>query len=247
MVLAILVELVVVLLVLRFAGVELVPMAPPQPTVIGLTPEPSVEPQEEQVESETPDPAEPRTEPAETAPPPEPAPAPREAPPPEVQLTFPPHIPLDRNQMASADIRRPPTPAPPTPARPQRPTFGPADPGPPAGGAYADTERVEGTGPNGEPLYAARWYREPTEVETRGFLQTATPPSVALIACRTVAAFRVEDCVLLTESPSGSNIGRAVLAMAYQFRVRPPQIGGRPQVGEWVRIRIEYAVGGRVR
>ena len=75
----------------------------------------------------------------------------------------------------------------------------------------------------------------------RGYLSTAQP-GYAVISCRTVPDYRVEDCVLETEWPSGSDMGRAVLAMAWQFRIRPPMIGGRYQVGEWVRIRITYTV-----
>ena len=97
-----------------------------------------------------------------------------------------------------------------------------------------------GTAPNGEPLYAARWYREPYPEELRGYLSTAGGPGWALINCRTVASFRVEDCELVDEYPSGSQMGRAVLAAAWQFRVRPPQVGGRVMVGSWVRIRITY-------
>jgi protein TonB len=103
-----------------------------------------------------------------------------------------------------------------------------------------DSDRV-GTAPNGEPLYAARWYREPTDQELAGYLSTANGPGVALIACKTVVGYYVEDCELLGESPPGSQIGRAVLAAAWQFRVRPARLGGREQFGTWVRIRITYA------
>ena len=133
----------------------------------------------------------------------------------------------------------PPAPASP-PARPASPprTYGPVDSGPQG---EPDSQRV-GTAPNGEPLYAAKWYREPTRQELAGYLSTATAPSAALIACRTVPDWRVEDCQLLAENPAGSNIGRAVLAAAWQFKVRPARIGGRSQVGSWVRIRIDYTV-----
>jgi protein TonB len=75
-----------------------------------------------------------------------------------------------------------------------------------------------------------------------GYLSTATGPGWGLINCQTAPQFRVENCVLVGEGPQGSGIGRAVLAAAWQFKVRPPQIGGRPQVGEWVRIRIDYQI-----
>ncbi len=153
----------------------------------------------------------------------------------------------------------PPAPAPPQPSPepaqpPARPTigarvnpdrgYGPVDSGNPR--TAGDSERV-GTAPNGEPLYAARWYREPTEQELAGYLSTANGPGFALIACRTVADYYVEDCVLLSEGPQGSQIGRAVLAAAWQFRVRPARIGGREQFGSWVRIRIDYSVRQRQR
>lgn len=114
---------------------------------------------------------------------------------------------------------------------------GPA--GPPNTARTGDSQRV-GTRANGEPIYAARWYREPTDDELRGYLSTASGPGWALITCRTAPGFRVEDCELVDEFPSGSQIGRAVLAAAWQFKVRPPQVGGRVLVGEWVRIRISY-------
>ncbi len=155
-----------------------------------------------------------------------------------------------------------PAPDPPTPAKPEPPQpdpkpqpsprpkigarirpnagYGPVDTGNPR--TAGDSEQV-GTMANGEPLYAARWYREPTKQEMAGYLSTAKAPSVALIACKTVAGYYVEDCVLLSESPPGSMIGRAVLAGSWQFRVRPARIGGREQFGSWVRIRYSLTVG----
>lgn len=143
---------------------------------------------------------------------------------------------LSREQMAAADIGAiSPLPTPPSAARPAM--MGPTDTGSPG-----DTQRVGGQGPHGEPLYAASWYREPYEDELRGYLSTAQGPGWGLIACRTVPEYRVEDCVTIDEYPQGSNIARAVLAAAWQFRVRPPRIAGRLKIGEWVRIRIDYGV-----
>lgn len=170
--------------------------------------------------------------------------------------------PLDPEPLRPSPLALRPTPAPePEPARPQqqpqqpepqaspspkigariRPgaTVGPADTGNPRNAG--DSQRV-GTAPNGEPLYAARWYREPTDQELAGYLSTANGPGYALIACRTVRDYHVEDCVLESEGPQGSMMGRAVLAAAWQFRVRPARIGGREQFGTWVRIRIDYTI-----
>ncbi|OYW44891.1 MAG: hypothetical protein B7Z08_10890 [Sphingomonadales bacterium 32-68-7] len=132
------------------------------------------------------------------------------------------------------------TPPPPQPARPGvRMRTEPMGPPGSAGASAGDTQRV-GTAPNGEPLYAAAWYREPTDDELAGYLSTATGPGWGLIACRTAPDFRVEDCVAIDEYPNGSNMNRAVLAAAWQFRVRPPRRGGQSLVGAWVRIRITY-------
>jgi len=148
-------------------------------------------------------------------------------------------ISLPRQQAAPVSIAPPSRPEPRAAPEPdlgpvQGPVLGPAD-----RAATADTQLV-GTAPNGEPLYAAAWYRRPYPDELAGFLSTASGPGWALIACRTVEEYRVEDCVALEESPRGSNIARSVLAAAYQFRVRPPRVGGRSLVGTWVRIRIDY-------
>lgn len=115
--------------------------------------------------------------------------------------------------------------------------YGPVDTGNPR--TVGDSEMV-GTMPNGEPLYRARWYREPSEQELAGYLSTATGPGYALIACKVVSGYYVEDCQFIAEGPQGSQIGRAVLAAAWQFRVRPARVGGKEQFGTWVRIRIDY-------
>lgn len=112
---------------------------------------------------------------------------------------------------------------------------GPADTGTPG-----DSQRIAGSGPNGEPLYAAQWYREPSDDEFRGYFSRVTESGWALINCQTQPQFRVDSCVLVDESDR--SVGSAVLAMAWQFRVRPPRVGGRSLVGEWVRIRIDYTI-----
>jgi len=168
-------------------------------------------------------------------------------------------VPTEPDMVEPQPVRMPePQPAPPPPIpveplpSPKAPPIGVRPPvgavyGPPDRGgspAARDSERV-GTAPNGEPLYAASWYREPTDAELRGFLSTASGPGWGLIACRTAPDYRVEDCVGLDEYPNGSQITRAVLAAAWQFRVRPARIRGRPQVGSWVRIRIDYGIRAR--
>ena len=110
-------------------------------------------------------------------------------------------------------------------------------------GAPGDSERV-GTGPNGEALYAAEWYREPTDAQLAAYLPKRMPEGGGwgLVACRTAARYRVEDCVELGNSPPGSHLAGAVRQAAWQFLVRPPRVGGKALVGEWVRIRIDYSV-----
>jgi protein TonB len=144
-------------------------------------------------------------------------------------------IPVSPQQVVRAEA----APAPPAPAKPGVRMRSEAS-GPPGSAGFADDTARVGTAPNGEPMYAAAWYREPYDDELRGYLSTASGPGWGLIACRTVPDFRVDDCVALDEYPENSNINRAVLAAAWQFRVRPPRRGGQSLVGAWVRIRIDY-------
>ncbi|MXO59436.1 hypothetical protein GRI89_07765 [Altererythrobacter salegens] len=166
----------------------------------------------------------PRIEPQRIVPP-----APQPSPPPAAV------IPVAPTPAPIVQPQQPVSPRPITAPPPGAKVYGPAAPS-----RQADSQRV-GTAPNGQPLYAASWYRRPTDKELLGYLSTATA-GYAVISCRTVPDFRVEDCVLETESPKGSGMGRAVLSAAWQFRVRPPMIGGQYQVGDWVRIMISYDI-----
>ena len=109
------------------------------------------------------------------------------------------------------------------------------------GEGEGDSQQV-GTAPNGEPLYAAEWYREPTNQQLSAYLPKTMPEGGGwgLVACKTVARFRVEDCVELGQNPPGSHLAGAVRQAAWQFLVRPPRVGGKTLVGTWVRIRIDY-------
>ncbi|HEX6741358.1 MAG TPA: hypothetical protein VF079_06135 [Sphingomicrobium sp.] len=143
-------------------------------------------------------------------------------PPPALPRKTQPWIELSSTDMAAADLRNLPRPAP----------------------GERDSEEV-GRGPHGEILYAAEWARRPTDAELGGYLPRNAPDGWGLIACRTIPGNRVDDCVELGQSPPGSHLASAVRQAAWQFRVRPPRRNGRALVGEWVRIRIDYErIGG---
>jgi hypothetical protein len=128
----------------------------------------------------------------------------------------------------------------------QAPAPGSGDAGEAArsGGGAGDSE-VAGKGPHGETLYAAEWYTRPTQAQLSTYRsRRAQGPGWGLIACRTVAGYRVEDCQELAESPRGSGYAGSVRQAAWQFRVRPPRVNGKLMVGEWVSIRIDYTISG---
>lgn len=229
LILTLLVEGLVVLALLTLGPSSVEPRKEVDVSVFQLDAIPAEEPSEEpQQEEATPEQApEFASAPEETT-----TPVPDTPQPPTPSPTPPAILPVPSEQMARFDLGRMPS-ARPTPPRPQ--AMGPAD----TSGAR-DTPLVDGRGPNGEPLYAASWYREPYDEELRGYLSTARGPGWGMIACRTVSDYRVDSCVPVAEYPEGSNINRAVLAAAWQFRVRPPRVGGKLMVGEWVRIRIDY-------
>ena len=111
---------------------------------------------------------------------------------------------------------------------------------PSAGGSPGDSASV-GQGPGGVRLYAAQWYREPTDAEIGPYMPPRrTNGDWAMIACKTVEKYHVEDCQELGERPPGSGLARAIRQASWQFLVRPPRVNGKPQIGEWVRIRFDF-------
>lgn len=99
-----------------------------------------------------------------------------------------------------------------------------------------------GDGPGGEQLFNAEWQREPTRAEMAIYMGGQRQTGWGLIACKTIPGNRVENCRVLGESPLGSGMGRAMRLSAWQFRVLPPRINGRPVIGAWVRIRFDLTV-----
>ena len=102
-----------------------------------------------------------------------------------------------------------------------------------------------GDGPGGARLYKAEWVVEPTDAELAGYMPNgAEAGSSAEIACKTAANYRVENCRLLSESPMGSGLARAMRLAAWQFKVHPPRIDGKPLIGAWVRIHFDFGKEG---
>jgi protein TonB len=115
----------------------------------------------------------------------------------------------------------------------------------PKGEPGAGDSEIVGRAPNGDVLYAAEWARRPTDAELGGYLPKNAPDGAGIIACKTIPGERVDDCLEIGNDPPGSHLASAVRQAAWQFRVRPPRKNGRPLIGSWVQIRIDYEQIGR--
>lgn len=184
------------------------------PTSFTLLPEPSQEKQQAKTQAERK---------ASSAPAVRPAPAPVTPKPVDEPPIL---IPMDKDVYAAADIGKLPA----------------GNKGMGSEGAIDSAGLIgPGDGPGGVRLFNAEWVRHPSDAELAGYMPPNAPSTGwGLVACKTVANNRVENCQALGESPLGSGFARAVREAAWQFLVLPPRINGRPVVGAWVRIRIEY-------
>jgi protein TonB len=150
-----------------------------------------------------------------------------ETPAPRTSSKSPLFIPISPEDFAASDISK----------FPSKPAGSPSN-----GSGESASVAGPGEGPGGVRLYEAEWYRHPTNAELATYMPTNAPPNGwGLVACKTVEHYRVENCQALGESPLGSGLARAVREAAWQFRVLPPRIDGKPVVGAWVRIRINYS------
>jgi protein TonB len=147
------------------------------------------------------------------------------APPPEpLKDKTSPWVELSRDEMAAADVSNLPNAS--------------------AGSGESDSEEV-GRGPHGEVLYAVEWARHPTSAELGGYLPHDPPDGWGEIACRTIPDNRVDDCVEIDQLPHGSHLAGAVRRAAWQFHIRPPRKNGKPMIGQWILIHIDYSFSRR--
>ena len=113
-----------------------------------------------------------------------------------------------------------------------------------ADGAMADADGGKGAGPGGAKLYPVEWYREPTQAEMETYLpKNGKMGGYGLIACKTAPDYRVENGQEISESPQGSGFARSMRLASWQFRVRPPRIGGKALMGVWIGIRYDLIMG----
>lgn len=157
------------------------------------------------------------------------APTPAGAPAPPIKPAKPTYIQLSPEEYAAADIGKMPA---------HQGEGEGNDTGKDAVAAYGP-----GEGPGGSTLYNAEWYREPRDAELNFYLPKNIQSGSALIACKTIENYHVENCRSLGESPAGSGLARAMREAAWQFLIRPPRVNGKPMIGAWVRIRYDLTVG----
>ena len=139
--------------------------------------------------------------------------------------------------------------APLNPAPEQPLIVGRADSGVPSasqgqGGIGNGTGKGLGDGDGDGRGQGPRLVRGPTNAE----LRQVHPPEAfrkrqggqATLNCKIRIDQRLEDCVVVEESPSGLGFGRAALAASTYFRFEPPVRAGSPVSGASVRVGVQW-------
>ncbi|WP_292104145.1 TonB family protein [Brevundimonas sp.] len=98
--------------------------------------------------------------------------------------------------------------------------------------------------PDGSVLTNPDWIRRPTRLDfARLYPSFAAENGIdgeALVQCRVAVNGRVEDCIILSESPEGHGFGAASAALAQEFRMTPLTVDDRPYGEALIQMPINW-------
>jgi hypothetical protein len=96
-----------------------------------------------------------------------------------------------------------------------------------------------GGGQGGTSYFNVDWYRKPPKTVFENYMRPGQQTGRwAMIDCRMIENYHVEDCHEVGEEPRGTGMARVMREAAWQFLVRPPRKNGQTILGG--RVRITY-------
>jgi len=69
----------------------------------------------------------------------------------------------------------------------------------------------------------------------------------AIVECKVTPKGRLQSCTLISETPEGYDFGKAVLKLAYFFKMAEVDGDGAPTTGRLVRLPLEFNLSGGTR